>query len=106
MFSFLFPKNKRIDGFATRMADDFLSAIPLDVTKQCLANNSDKKKTKVLESKMKDIAIQFQQFKKQEKLGVYGIARLHLTFMNRLELLGYDQDRAKQINEMIMLKSI
>jgi len=104
MFSFLFPKNKTIDGFATRMADDFFSAIPPDVTKQYLENNSDKKKTKTLESKMKDLTIQFQQFALQERLGVYGKARLHLTFMKRLESLGYDQNGAKRINEMILLK--
>lgn len=105
MFGFLFGKNKRIDGFATRMADDFFSAIPQDVTKQYLGNKKDKKKMKAVDSGINDMSIQFQQFKLKEKLGVYGKARLHLTFMSRLEMLGYDQDIAKRINEIMLLKS-
>jgi hypothetical protein len=105
MFGFLFGKRKRIDGFATRMADDFFSAIPQDVTKQFLDGKNDKKKAKAVDCRIGDMTIQFQQFKLKEKLGVYGKARLHLTFMNRLELLGYDQGIVKKINEIILLKS-
>ena len=103
MLSFLFKTRKKIDAFATRMADDFFSAIPQDVAKQYLGGIKDKKKTKAVNSKINDTAIQFQQFKISEKLGIYGKARLHLSFMNRLELLGYDQALAKKINEIILL---
>jgi len=87
------------------MADDFFSAIPQDNAKQYLDGKKDKKKTKAIESRINDMAIQFQQFKLKEKLGVYGKARVHLSFMNRLELLGYEQDMAKRINEIILLKN-
>jgi hypothetical protein len=106
MFGFLFGKNKRINEFATRMADELFSAVPQDVTKQYLGGKTDKKKTKAVESRIGDMTIQFQQFKLKEKLGVYGKARLHLSFMNRLETLGYDQEIAKRINEKILLKSM
>ncbi len=105
MFGFLFGKNKAIDGFATQMADDLFSAIPQDVAQQYLGGKTDKKKTKAADSRMHDLAIRFRQFKLNEKLGVYGKARLHLTFMTRLESLGYDENLTKKINEVILLKS-
>jgi hypothetical protein len=105
MLGLLFPKYKRADGFAAQMANDFYSGIPLDDFRKYLNSEKDKKSTKRIDTKLNDLAIRFRQFKVTEKLGVYGKARLHLAFINRLELLGYDQEAAKRLNEMILLKS-
>jgi hypothetical protein len=106
MLGFLFKKNKRIDDFAAQMADEFYSAIPKDAIGDCLGNKKDKRKAKAFDNKINDMALQLQQFKLREKVGVYGKARLHLAFMTRLELLGYEQGLAKKINEMILIKSM
>jgi len=105
MLTLLFPKLKRADGFAAQMANDFFSGIPVDDFREYLNGKKDKKSTKGIDTRLNDMAIRFRQFKVKEKLGVYGKARLHLAFMNRLELLGYDHEAAKRLNEMILLKS-
>ena len=64
-----------------------------------------KKANKKVERKVQDIVFRVQEFRVQHSLGVYGKARLHLTFTERLKELGYDPKVAEKLNELILLRS-
>lgn len=106
-------KNKQIDAFAMMVADEFYSRLPPDVVKGHFELEAKDKQEKKREHKMSKkigglvvgTVSQIQQFRGQESLGVYGKARLHMKFKERLIELGYEKEITEQINEVIMLKT-
>jgi len=105
MFKLFFWKNNKIiDGFAISLADELYSHVQPDAMEAYIANKKNKEAKKP-ERKIKDIIEQFKQFKTIKSLGIYGKARLHLTFTERLKELGYEKDLANKINEIILLKT-
>lgn len=106
---FFWRKNKAIDMFASNLANELYSTIQPDTAKQYFGSASaDKEARKIqkkIDGKIQDIIKQIEHFRAVNSLGVYGKARIHLTFAERLNELGYDANIAKKINEHIMLKT-
>lgn len=110
---FFWKKNKEIDAFAIILANEFYShiqpQIAIDFMKETTGERKQSGKTskqtirinKILE----DVANQIVVFKKKHSLGVYGKARLHLNFMQRLNELGYSENITKYLNEIILVRS-
>jgi hypothetical protein len=106
---FFWKKNKNIDIFASYLASELYSRVQPDAAQHYFtmtAKDKQAKKTrKQVETSIQDTIKQLDQFRISNALGVYGKARLHLRFTDRLKELGYDDDTSKRINEMIMLKT-
>jgi hypothetical protein len=123
---FFWKDNFMIDSFAKQLADDFFSHIPPTELQRYFASpdtveaeapepaptKRGKKPAKAKPAKapstglrIHDMALKTAQFKQQSKLGVYGKARLHLTFMERLAELGYEQSLARQLNNLLLRRS-
>lgn len=127
---FFWKNNFVIDSFAKKLADDFFSSAQADIVNAyfseaeqagagTLATASGSKKTQKppsrqqqhtkqqqqIERGVHDTALKLAQFKAQEKLGVYGKARLHMSFAERLAELGYSKETVQQLNRMLLLKS-
>lgn len=111
-------KNRQIDQFAYQLADNLYSQVLPDMAQQIVdgidsskggKSGKDKKKLKRNQEQIKrtmdDITLQMQQYKMDNKLGVYGKARLHMTFTERLEELGYNKDVAKELSNAILVRS-
>lgn len=109
MSLFFWRKNKLIDAFASNIANDLYSSIQPATAKQYFAgavtDKESKKMKKKIDAKIADIIKQVEQFRIVNSIGVYGKARIHLKFSERLQELGYDSNIAKKINEHIMLKT-
>lgn len=105
-------KNKVIDLFATRLADEFYSNLPpeqlTDLQRPSDESGKHRKQEKKLQRNLDAVvnsaAEQINNFIRTESLGVYGKARVHMQFAERLTELGYDKDMSGIINERIMLK--
>jgi len=101
-------RNKHIDNFATLLADEFFSQIRPDVASEHFSRKE--AKTKKNNSKKVNQAVvaaisEVKKYRESQKLGVYGKARFHMKFMERLTELGYEQEVAKKLNEEILLKT-
>ena len=100
-------KNRLIDNFANTLANDLFSSLQPDAALE-FASNSKKKNKKAdakIARKLDDLILRVKQFRNEHSIGVYGKARLHLKFANRLVELGYQEHVAKKINEMILLST-
>jgi len=105
MFKLFFWKNNKIiDDFAINLADELYSHIQPDAIEIYLADKKNKSAKKT-ERQLSDFIDRVRQFKKISSLGIYGKARLHLTFTERLNELGYNKKLADKINEIILLKT-
>ena len=104
---FFWKKNKQIDAFANTIANDLYSTIPPEIAQDYM-NGPDSKTKKVnikVARKLDDIVLRIKQFRAENRIGVYGKARLHLKFMARLEELGYEKKVAKLFNEQTMIRT-
>lgn len=106
---FFWRKNRVIDDFAVSLANELYSAIPPDQAADYFSSNSNKKLVekihKKLDSQIKISVISIKKFKNKNSLGIYGKARLHLKFMNRLKELGYNKDISTRINELLLIST-
>lgn len=104
---FFWKKNTVIDDFASNLANELYSAIPPDQALEYFMNEtSHNKSTKIqkkLEQQIQLSIAQIRHFKIKYSLGIYGKARLHLKFANRLKELGYAHDITKRINELLLI---
>jgi len=109
-------KNKEIDRFANLLADELYSRIQPDLASEYFNDrNASIERKKDLKNKMNkaqnvdqalgSVIAEFKKFRESEKLGIYGKARLHMKFMERLTELGYAQDIARKLNEQILFKT-
>ena len=109
---FFWRKNKIIDNFSVKLADEVFSNLPpqqiAEFTSELKSAGNQKKAEKKMNRKMQSViesaVSQFSEFIRAESLGVYGKARLHMQFMARLQELGYEKELAEKINQDIMLK--
>jgi hypothetical protein len=99
---FFWRKNRLIDGFAHTLADELYSQIPPQMLEKT-DKKADKKVGRRFDKELQNIVIRLQDFKAIHKLGVYGKARFHLTFMERLRSHGYPESLAKEINEYLLV---
>lgn len=96
---------------AILLADNFFSQLQPQIAIDYFRNTQQKKDKQANKRNIKSknlldqTAAQMITFRKDNSLGVYGKARLHMTFMNRLNELGYPEDITRQINEIIMLRT-
>jgi len=110
---FFWKKNKQIDAFAIILADELYSQIQPQVAIDFMKAAIEEKKQTGKSNKqniriykiLEDAAYQIVVFKKKHSLGVYGKARLHLNFMQRLNELGYPEDITKYLNEILLVRS-
>lgn len=93
--------------FARAVAENLFSAAPVAVLQQ--RDDEDKasasKADRIYQSALDDATLKIAQFKAANKLGVYGKAKLHLEFLERLKELGYPEVLARKINQRIMFKT-
>lgn len=114
----IFPwkKNKAIDRFANSLADEIYSRILPELASEHYTNNSTrienkkelknkKNNTQIVNQAVASAISEFRKFRKSQRLGIYGKARLHMKFMERLTELGYEQKIAKKLNEEILFKT-
>ena len=110
---FFWKNNKQIDTFAIILADEFYSHIQPQVAIDFVKETTGEKKSSGKACKqntrvnkiLTDVANQIIEFKEQHSLGVYGKARLHLSFMQRLNELGYSEEITKYLNEIFLVRS-
>ena len=107
---FFWRKNNKIDKFASALADEIYSSIQPVAAAQYFENTASKESKKKAiksiahtEGVLSAAISKIKQFRETHQLGVYGKARLHMKFMERLEELGYQSNVAKKCNEFIML---
>lgn len=96
-------KNKEIDRFAIILADELFSQFP----PQMLENSGKTSEKKILhrfDKELRNIVMRLRDYKAINKLGVYGKARFHLSFMERLRYHGYPESLIKEVNEHILVK--
>lgn len=109
---FFWKKNKLIDIFSIKLADEFYSNLPPEQLLDLIPASStaakqkktEKKAQKKMESVVDSAVTQVSGFIEAESLGIYGKARLHMQFTERLKELGYEKDLAARVNESIMIK--
>lgn len=102
-------KNALIDKMAVILADEFYSQVQPQVASSYFSaaehNNKERKKFKGLENMINKTASQIIVFRKENSIGIYGKARLHMKFVERLKELGYAEHIVRQINEILLLRS-
>lgn len=101
---FFWRKNKLVDNFAIKLADELYSQVPADVL-QAVSGGKEKKLVRRWEQEVQATVIRLRDFKASHQLGVYGKARLHLTFMERLRSHGYAEDVIKELNDFLLVKT-
>lgn len=112
---FFWKNNGIIDDFARNMADEFCSKVQPDLAKQYFADEAlSKKKKKAHKEKeqrgqvtrlLDENISKLRTFRESNKIGVYGKARFHMQFKERLEELGYSDDLAEEINQLLLLRT-
>ncbi|NEX16511.1 MAG: hypothetical protein C1943_07765 [Halochromatium sp.] len=102
---FIFGKKKKIlIAFAAQTADTLFSQAPPALVEKHRLEKS-KQATKQFHASVEDALMRVAQFKASEKPGIYGKAKLHLVFANRLKELGYPDEVANEINAYILTKT-
>jgi site-specific recombinase len=96
-------KNKQIDNFAKQLADEIYSHIPPTLLEGD-DKSAQKKLSRRFDKELQNAVTELHNYRLMYKLGVYGKARFHLTFMERLRNHGYPEALVKEINEQLMLK--
>lgn len=105
---FFWKNNKRIDAYANAVAEELFSHIQPDLAAQHFqgVGQKNKKKQRKTERHLAAVVQQMQQFNEDNRLGIYGKARLQRQFGNRLLELGYDENVARQLVETILLRAL
>jgi hypothetical protein len=105
MNMFLFGKKKRLlIEFASQLAEGFYNRVP-QKTLQIYMSGKSKSANKQFGRAMDDAVRQVAQFKAKNRPGVYGKAKLHQVFAERLMELGYPKEVAEEINHSILIKT-
>ena len=114
---FFWKKNKTIDTFANSLANELYSNIQPQKANELILQLDDsksknkkalikeQKEKKRMELQIDSVVKQIVEFKEVNSLGVYGKARLHMKFSERLKELGYDSPITDKINKMIMIRT-
>ncbi len=101
-------KNRVITAFARSLAEEFYSNLPPNIIEKQY-DKKDKKGARKAQQRFQtaidDTVSHVKQFKQQHKLKVYGKAKFHLEFTNRLKALGYDAKLAEEINHTVMVRT-
>jgi len=103
MFNF-FSINKKVDEFSNSLADELYSQITPDML-ATVNKKSAKKISKQWDKQVDNIILRIHEYKLTNGLSIYRKARLHQTFMNRLEIHGFSKKLIKELNEHLLLKT-
>jgi hypothetical protein len=102
---FIFGKKKRmLVEFSNQLAEELYSRVPPKIVEDHMSGKS-KSATKQFTRAMDDTVMRVAQFKANNRPGIYGKAKLHQVFAERLSELGYSQDVSKEINHYILIKT-
>ena len=101
MFGFK-RKNGQIDSFANELATKMYSNIP-ELSTWAGLGSVDKKQKKKLDNEIQRAAESVLAFKDSVKLGVYGKARFHMEFSERLKTIGINKEVAEFINKSLLV---
>jgi hypothetical protein len=102
---FMFGEKKRmLIEFANQLADELYSRVPPNVVDQHMSGKS-KSASKKFNDAMDDSVMRVAQFKTNHHPGIYGKAKLHQVFADRLRELGYPNELANEINQYILIKT-
>ncbi|MEW8030391.1 MAG: hypothetical protein AB2806_21980 [Candidatus Thiodiazotropha sp.] len=102
---FLFGKKKRLlIDFANQVAEELYRRVPPKIVDEHLSGKS-KSATRKFNDGLDEGIMRIAQFKANEHLGIYGKAKLHQVFANRLLELGYSNELANEINQYILIKT-
>jgi len=96
-------KNTEIDNFANILADELYTKLPPNMLENS-EKAAGKKLDRRIEKELQTMVTRLQEYKLVHKLGVYGKARFHLTFRERLRSHGYPEILAKEINDFLLVK--
>jgi len=108
---FFWKKNNLIDEYAYRLADGLYSTVKPELARQYISQSPSQKMTPERKNQQKiirelnNVILGIQQFREIHSLGIYGKARLHLTFVQRLQDLGYDKETAEEVNKLVLLRT-
>jgi hypothetical protein len=95
---FKFKMNATIDEFSISLADEFIKAYSLGTDK------SSKKNEKKLAKANNAISNKIDNFKKENKLGIYKKARIGNKFMWALREHGFENEFAEDITKKLFYK--
>jgi hypothetical protein len=95
---FQFKINRKIDEFSVSLAEEYISASSLEEGK------SSKKYYKKLDRADNALNSKIENFKKENKLGIYRKARIGNKFMWFLLEHGVEKELAEDITKKILLK--
>lgn len=101
---FFWRVNKQIDEFSTSLADELYSQITPEML-TAANKKTDKKISKQWDKQVNTIILRINEYKLTHGLGIYRKARLHQTFMSRLEVHGFSKKLVKELNEHLLLKT-
>ena len=101
---FFWRFNKQIDEFATSLADELYSQVTPEMI-SAANKKADKKISKQWDKQVNGVILKINQYKFSHGLGIYRKARLHQTFMNRLEVHGFAKKFVKELNEHLLLNT-
>jgi len=103
---FFWRNTKEINAFARAVADDLYSHVQPDAAKAFLQSESKKiKQHYQVERKVAGVIADFRRFTQAKSLGIYGKARLHQEFNERLCELGYEPSVTKRLVEIMLLSN-
>lgn len=118
---FFWQKDQSVKAFAHALANDLTSRLDAETLSEYLAtvNTPEAKSGKAaaastkktarhsqdIQRRLTEVILQVRQFKSDQRLGVYGKARLHQAFEGRLTELGYPPALAHEVNRLILLQT-
>ncbi len=101
-----------IDRFADELAQEVYRCVnpeklvDIDLKQESTKLSKQQKKIhKTLNNLVHTASIRINDFKSMHRLGIYGKARLHLKFKERLLEMGYEEKFVKDINHSLLLKT-
>jgi hypothetical protein len=100
--------NKKIDAFATALANELYSYVTPDVVRDHFQGRlrDHKKKQHKVEQRLSGMMYEMKKFIDANSLGIYGKARLQKQFSDRLTELGYDASVTRQLVETMLLRNL
>lgn len=106
---FFWKNNKQIDEFSDSIANEFYNAVtPMAFEKYLVDTKKakgNKKRDKNVKRAVQVVITRIKNFRQQVPLGVYGKARMHMKFKNRLLELGYGSEIVDDLSKLIMLET-
>jgi len=99
-----FFKSGRIDAFSRELASDFARRYPLELERG-LESKRDRKRDKKLGRALNHVYKKAGDYAREQRLGVYGTARLGNAFKWALKDMGYRQEFIDETTKGLILNA-